>query len=379
MTDVAAGLRPSPAPLVMRTPRHVDIDLTSRCNLRCRYCYFFDNTAVPYGEVPTEEWLQFFGELGRCQVMEVCLAGGEPFMRDDLPQLLEGLVENRMRYMILSNGTLITDEMAAFIASTRRCSYVQVSIDSYNPESHDACRGKGVWERAMRGLHALQRHKVRCTVRVTLHRHNVHDIEETARFLLEEVGLSSFGVNSVGYLGSCRVHADDVMLTIDERMEAMEALVRATKTYPDRIQSAAGPLTDARMWREMEKARLEGAPPFARGGRLAACGCYNSKINVRCDGVLTPCNMLTHIELGRINQVDLVDVWRNNPLLNELRRRTNIPLTQFEWCAGCEYIPYCTGNCPALAYTLTGQVNHPSPDACLRKYLQDGGRLLAEE
>ena len=35
---------------VMRTPRTVDIDLTARCNLRCRYCYFFDNPAVEYHE-----------------------------------------------------------------------------------------------------------------------------------------------------------------------------------------------------------------------------------------------------------------------------------------------------------------------------------------
>ena len=65
---------------VMRTPRTVDIDLTARCNLRCRYCYFFDNPAVEYHDLPTEEWLRFFDELGRCAVMDVCLAGGEPFI-----------------------------------------------------------------------------------------------------------------------------------------------------------------------------------------------------------------------------------------------------------------------------------------------------------
>jgi hypothetical protein len=28
-----------------------------------------------------------------------------------------------------------------------------------------------------------------------------------------------------------------------------------------------------------------------------------------------------------------------------------------------------------LAHNLTGQVDHPSPDACLRRYLEDGGKL----
>ena len=85
---------------VMRTPRTVDIDLTARCNLRCRYCYFFDNPAVVYEDLPTDEWIQFFDELGECGVMDVCLAGGEPFIREDLVQLLKGIVRNRMMLLI---------------------------------------------------------------------------------------------------------------------------------------------------------------------------------------------------------------------------------------------------------------------------------------
>jgi SynChlorMet cassette radical SAM/SPASM protein ScmE len=360
---------------VMRTPRTVDIDLTARCNLRCRYCYFFDNPDVPYEDLPTEEWLQFFDELGRCTVMDVVLAGGEPFARRDLPELLGGIVRNRMSFSLLSNGTLVDDEIAAFLASTGHCKYVQVSIDGSGPETHDACRGKGAFEAAVRGLHTLQRHGVKVMVRVTIHRHNVHDLEATAHLLLEELGLGSFGTNAAGYLGSCRVHADDVMLTTEERQVAMEALLRLAETYPGRIQASAGPLSEGRMWRRMEEARAAGAPPFSNGGHLTACGCHSTKIAVRADGTIVPCNMLPHIELGHINQDSLTEVWQQAPALNELRRRHTIPLTEFEFCAGCEYIPYCTGNCPALAYTLRGQVNHPSPDACLRRFLEEGGRI----
>lgn len=47
-----------------------------------------------------------------------------------------------MRFAILTDGTLVADEMAAFLASTKRCNYVQVSIDGSVPESHDAMRGR---------------------------------------------------------------------------------------------------------------------------------------------------------------------------------------------------------------------------------------------
>jgi len=361
---------------IMSTPRTVDLEITSRCNLRCRYCYYFDNSAVDYHELPTDEWLQFFDELGQCAVMNVTLQGGEPFIRDDLPVLINGIVSNRMRFSILSNGTLIDDDIAAFIADTGRCSYVQVSVDGSCPEIHDTCRGKGSFEKAINGIRVLQRHGMHVAVRVTIHRHNVHDLENTARFLLEDLGLPSFGTNSAGYLGSCRQNVEDVMLTTQQRQMAMETLKRLSEKYKGRISAMAGPLAEASHWRRMEEARAQKAPAFPRAGSLTACGSPSNKMAVRADGVMIPCAMLAHIELGRINQDSLAEVWQHSPGLNQMRQRHKIPLTEFEFCAGCPYIPYCTGNCPGLAYTITGQVDHPSPDACLRRFLEDGGTIV---
>ena len=360
---------------VMKAPRNLDIEITARCNLRCRYCYFFNNPAIEYRDLSTDEWLKFFDELGSLGVMNLTLAGGEPFIREDLQVLLAGIVRNRMRFSFLSNGTLINDEIAAFIASTGRCEHIQVSIDGSCAEVHDSCRGQGSFVGAVRGIRTLQRHGITVAVRVTIHRNNVHDLENIARFLLDELGLSSFSTNAAGYMGTCCKNADDLLLSTDERKVAMATLVRLAAKYPGRISSNAGPLTDARMWGRMEEARAEDKPAFHNGGRLTACGCPNTKISVRADGAIVPCNMLAHIELGRINQDALVKIWKDSPALNQLRNRHTIPLDGFEFCAGCAYIPYCTGNCPGLAYTLTGLVDHPSPDACLRRFLKEGGSI----
>jgi len=363
-------------PKIMRTPRKVDLEITSRCNLRCRYCYFFDNPDVVYRDLPTDEWLKFFDELGQCAVMEATLQGGEPFIRKDLPELIKGIIRNGMRFAMLSNGGLIDDEIAAFIAETGRCNYVQVSIDGSCPETHDACRGTGSFEGAVRGVRTLQRHEVNVAVRVTIHRQNVRDLDNTARFLLEDLGIGSFGTNAASYFGSCRQNSEEVMLTTEERQLAMETLLRLSEKYEGRISAQAGPLAEARHWRIMEEARAQGAPAFDRGGSLTACGCIFDKLAIRADGMIVPCSMLAHMELGRINQDSLVDVWQQHSYLTNMRQRHNIPLTEFEFCAGCPYIPYCTGNCPGLAYTMTGQVDHPSPDACLRRFLEDGGTII---
>ncbi len=373
--ELAAACQTGEISKVMRTPRTVDVEITSRCNLRCKYCYYFDNQAVNYVDLPKEDWLQFFDELGRCAVMDVNLAGGEPFIREDLQELLEGIVRNRMRFAVLSNGSLISDEIASFIASTNRCNYIQVSIDGSNPEVHDSCRGKGSFERAISGIRTLQRNGVPVAVRVTIHHNNVHDLENIAVLLLDDLKLKEFSTNSAGVFGSCHKNAEDVLLTTQDRMVAMEILLRLSARYRGRISASSGPLVEARRWNIMEDARVQGMPPFHGGGYLTACGCTTNKIAVRSDGMITVCNMLPNICLGWINQDSMQEIWQKSQKLSQFRSRRSLSLSSFEYCSGCPYIPYCTGNCPAYAYNLIGQVNHPSPDACLRRFLADGGKI----
>jgi SynChlorMet cassette radical SAM/SPASM protein ScmE len=360
---------------LMKTPRSVDLSITNRCNLRCTYCSHFTGAGDVDQDLPKEEWLQFFEELNRCAVMNVTIGGGEPFCCKDLSELIEGIVRNRMRFNILSNGTLITDEMAAFLASTGRCDGVQVSIDGSVPTTHDACRGEGNFLKAMQGIKSLQQHNVPVPVRVTIHKHNVKDLENVAKLLLEEIGLPSFSTNAASYMGLCRQNAEQVQLTAEERSLAMESLFKLEKKYNGRISASAGPLAEARSWLEMEEALGEGQESISGRGHLSGCNGPMNTLAVRADGVMVPCGQMSHMVLGRINRDDLQEVWQEHPELKRLRERHKISLNEFDFCKGCKYINYCTGNCPALAYTILGKENHPSPDACLRRFLEAGGKL----
>jgi len=297
-------------------------------------------------------------------------------MRDDLPALLDGITRNRMRFSILTNGMLIDDDIAAFIAGTGRCDCVRVSVDGSCPDTHDACRGSGSFNATIRGIRVLQRHDINVEVRVTVHRNNVHDLENTACLLLEDMGLSSLDVNSVFYTGSCCHNAEEVMLKTKEWQVAMKTLLHLSEKYDGRISTTAGPLFQVIRWRRMEQARLQEALPFTDGGFLTGCGCVFNNLAIHADGVIVPCTLLSHIELGRINRDSFMEVWQDALGLRQVRQRRAIPLTEFDFCAGCSYIPYCTGNCSGPAYAITGKVDHPNPDDCLRRFLKDGGEIV---
>jgi len=365
--------------MVMSAPRSVNVAITGRCNLQCRYCSHFGSAGDVQEDLPTRRWLDFFARLNRDHVMSVCLSGGEPLCREDLREIIQGVIRNNMRYCILSNGALWDDGWADFVSSTRRCDYVQISLDSSVPGAHDACRGRGSWEKAVRAIKMLKSHGVTLTVRMTINRLNLGSLRSTAKFILEDLEVPSFSTNSASFMGSCQKEADELMLSAKETAVAIEALQDLQEEYGNRICAMAGPLDDGRRWTAMEEARIAGREALPGGGHLTGCGCIMNQIAVRSDGVIVPCLLMSHVELGHIARDDIGEIWLHHPELNRLRNRAEIPLESFEFCQGCPFIPYCTGNCPAAAWTMLGDAYHPSPEGCMRRFLRAGGSLPKRE
>lgn len=360
---------------IMSSPRSVDIAITNRCNLRCKYCSHFSSANDVEDDLTTDEWLSFFEELGELGVMTIVLQGGEPFCRPDLQQIINGIVNNHMRYSILSNGTLISEETCEHISRTERCNAVQVSIDGSNAKVHDSFRGEGSFVKAINGITCLKKYDIPVKVRVTIHRKNVHDLKNIASLLLNDLGLESFSTNSASYMGLCRSNVESIQLTPSERTLAMETLLNLKHKYNGRIKGQAGPIAEGEHWLRMVENQRKDTTPSQHSGSLNGCGGVFSKLAIRSDGVITPCSQMGHFELGRINEVRLVDIWLNHIELIKLRERTSIPLSEFEYCRDCDYVNYCSGDCPAIAYNLVGDEYKPCPESCLKKFLEQGGKL----
>lgn len=369
----AAGPADPGAPPPVPPPLSAEIALTGRCNLRCQYCYYADEM-VALGDLPTEAWLKCFGELGRIGVRRVTLTGGEVFTRKDFFELLDGVIASRLRYGILTNGTLVDEKVVEKLQEGKRrlrMDSIQVSIDGSRAEVHDLSRPRS-FDRALRGLRLLKQARFPVQVRTTINRHNLRDLPNVAALLLEDVGLSSFGTNSAMPMGAGCSNQGDITLGAAEKREAMEILARLEEKYPGRLQAAAGPQANRKMYAEMEHARKTGEKTTRWSmGHLTACGCVFSKLGVLHDGTLVPCHILHAIHLGNVATDSIEEVWRTHPQLQALRARRSIPMTQVPGCEGCEWNEYCNGSCPGLAYDMTGDFNRANPDDCYRRYLRE--------
>jgi MoaA/NifB/PqqE/SkfB family radical SAM enzyme len=87
--------------LEYQCPEVVHMELTSRCNLRCQYCY------VPRDDrdLPHEDWARIIRQLADAGVFQITFGGGEPLLRDDAPALARLADDSGMNVTVTTNGT----------------------------------------------------------------------------------------------------------------------------------------------------------------------------------------------------------------------------------------------------------------------------------
>ena len=363
ITDVTV-----PPPGLPRFPKEMNLCITGRCNLKCRYCFYADEMSAR-NDLPTERWLALFEELGELGVQRVCLSGGEAFTRKDIFELIDGVVASKMRYQMLTNGTLITpDTVKAFEVGKRRLRLdsIQVSIDGSRAEIHNRSRPPNSFDRALAGLRLLKAAGFPVTVRVTVNRANLDDLPNVARLLLEDVGLRSFSTNEAETMGSARCYGDSMVLTPAERRRAMTTLADLNKKYDGRINANAGPLALAKHFAEIEESLARGETSRPGRGKLCACGGVFGKMAILHDGTIVPCDMLPTLTMGVFGLHSLADAWRSSPAINAVRYRHDIHLESLPSCRGCAYMGFCTGGCPASVMARLGKLNARDPLVCYR-------------
>lgn len=356
-------------------PSSLELSLTGKCNLSCKYCFFADEMKTR-PDLPKEDWFRFFDELKGLSVRHVSLSGGEVFSRPDLFEIIDRIIASRLRFDLLSNGSLITRGMAQSLAEPRlksRILTIQISIDGSKPEIHDQSRGAGSFAGAVQGMRLLQEAGLPVSCRVTINRCNVHDLDDISHFLLEEIGLPSFSTNDAIPLGEGCHNQNSISLTPAQKLEAMETLARLSKKYPSRITATAGPLANHHFFTRLEQLRKGKVQKEPGEGFLSSCGCIFGKLSVNHDGSISPCSILCKLIIGQINQDRLRDIWKSHSVLKTLRERRQIPLSEIADCIQCKWNAFCRGGCPGVTYHQTHDLKRANPHDCYRLFMKETG------
>jgi len=122
------------------------------CNLHCDYCCVRSSPTAPRRELGLARVKQIASEGRELGVREIFVTGGEPFLLDDIDEILIACA-NAAPTTVLTNGMLFTGRRVETLSALPHDRIVlQISLDSATPDLHDRHRGPGTWARTQEGI-----------------------------------------------------------------------------------------------------------------------------------------------------------------------------------------------------------------------------------
>ena len=136
----------------------VHLEVSAPCNERCVHCYFPE--FYRKGVMPRELFLRILEQCKECDVLSITISGGEPMLNPDLLFFIKECRENNFSINLLSNLTLLSDEMLQEFIKTPLLS-IQTSLYSMNADVHDSITTvKGSFEKTKRAIEILYKHNI---------------------------------------------------------------------------------------------------------------------------------------------------------------------------------------------------------------------------
>ena len=162
--------------------------VTYRCNFRCRFCHYWRDPLGRVPEPPVAQYADGARKLASYGTMLISLAGGEPLLRTDLPEIVSAVGEYHFPF-VTTNGWFVTPQLARELMAAGLWG-VSVSIDFATAARHDAARGmRGAWKHAWRAVELLSEARVhewqRVNVMSVLLDDNIDEFETIVRMAAE--------------------------------------------------------------------------------------------------------------------------------------------------------------------------------------------------
>ena len=311
------------------------------CNLECANCYIESSprndrlayltareVAVYLDEIQTDHWV----------TREIGFTGGEPTLRNDLPELIAHAEHNGQITGINTNGRRLKDPIYVQKLVDAGLDHVQITLESHIAEMHDQMvAAPGAWRDTTAGIRNALQTSLFVMTNTTLLASNSPMLGDLLTYLTD-LGVPTIGLNALIYSG----HGLNVGSGLPE--EQLPPLLEIARRHTAE--------TDQRLiWYTPTQYCHFDPVEMSLGVKGCTAALYNMCIEP--DGNVIPCQSY-YQSLGNLLAQPWEAIW-NHDLAVSLRERKDIPTA----CSGCSLLQECGGGCP-LARNALPDI-HPVP------------------
>jgi radical SAM protein with 4Fe4S-binding SPASM domain len=306
-------------------PLRMDMALTFRCQNNCIHCY----AGGPHetSELTEKQWREAIDKLSEIGVFTLTFTGGEPTLREDLPELLAYAQIKGMVTGLITNGRSLKDESYVSKLEKSGLDFVQITLESHKPKIHDLMTASpGSWKDTLSGIRNVVNSQIYVSTNTTLSKHNASTFLDTIDFI-KGLGVEAFGCNSLIYSGKADNVKTEFALTIEE----------LSKLLPE-IRDKANRIGLKFLWyTPTQYCKFD---PVQHGLGVKTCTAALINMCVGPNGDVYPCQSYFE-SLGSRFSDPWTKIW-NHPTAQKIRNRTYSE----EKCKDCPQLQVCGGGCP---------------------------------
>lgn len=272
-----------------RTITYLRLSVTDRCDLRCTYCMPERMTFLPRADLLSlEELDRLAAAFIRNGVRKLRLTGGEPLVRRDFIELVQGLSRflrsgDLDELTLTTNGTRLEHHAEALAGhGVRR---VNVSLDSLDPETYGRITRGGRVEQAIAGIDAALDAGLEVKINaVALRDDNLHSLPDLAEWAHKRG--AALTIIEVMPLGSVEADRADQFVPLAE----VRALLEQSWTLTDLAKRTGGPARYVRT---------------DKGGTIGFIAPTSNRFCEGCNRVRVTCTGEIYLCLGQAAKADL--------------------------------------------------------------------------
>jgi radical SAM protein with 4Fe4S-binding SPASM domain len=323
------------------------LEVTQACDHACPHCYnTWNHPTLPEPRVSLQEegdlrpLLAHVLDQVDCRI--VTLTGGEPLLREDLPQIVYFLAERGLRINLISNGHRLTEERVQDLIR-RGVTLFELPLLSYRREVHDALSGApGAFDGVLAALAHIRYYRGQAVSVFVATRHNLADLYDTLK-LAFAFGVRGVMLNRFNPGGRGAGAIEELLPGVDEMRDALATAEAAAQEFRLSISCSI----------PMQPCLFDTSAYPHLGFGLCAAGSDRAYYTLDTAGNVRPCNH-TPTVLGNAWEEPFARIIAPGRLADFVAA---VP----EFCAPCTLRDECQGGCKAAAQVCYGDLRAEEP------------------
>lgn len=307
-------------------PLKVYLDITSKCNLNCKFCFHKKTGAVAFSK---EQLFSIVDMIVDANILELSLIGGEPLLCEHFYELVLYAKTKGLRLGIVTNGTKISTGNISIIKETIGSS-ISISLHAPNDVIHDQITGgTNSYTSVIKSLLLLNANHILPEISFTPCRDNVELLFDTIDSVLSKgIQISDLLVNRLIPGGNAYVCWKEIGLTYEDQIKLFKQMALLNEKYPDLKIGTGDALPFCMFEQKYWKYIL-------RCDYAITLGWINEK------GLFGKCMCRGSDKLLSIWDEDLQTIWRTSDSFTKYRDLSELTMK----CRTCHLLEQCGGGC----------------------------------